>query len=699
MNSSELTRSGLSLRAARDTHSHRPARALPDARWILGALALSCALGHAALAADALPLRSVTLYRSGVGYFERTGVVDGAATVDLRFDVNHLNDVLKSMVVLDAQGQTPPTVAFESAEPLDKALGGFQVDLRRADSIYELLGQLRGAEIDITTGEGPVRGMILSVETRGEPEKGQFVSVLTDAGVKTVPLARMVTFNLLDKQLASELRVALRTLASRRAENQAGLGVRFGEGRERDVTIGYIHESPVWKTSYRLVLPDETGAKPMLQGWAIVENQTDEDWDGVRMSLASGRPVAFTMNLREPLFVARPDLPLPIPGVVTGRAYSDAVAARAPASPAADGRVRMERDASAITGQSIAPARVAESNRMGAGSFSASLASVADAQTSGELFRYEIKETVTIPRRTSAMLPILGSSVEGRRVSIYNPNDLREHPMRGVEFTNTSGADLAAGPIAVYDADSYAGDAQVGFTSRGQQRLASYAVDQDVRALVEPWTESRITKVRIVNGVLEQESRRESTTGHRFVNRDASRGRTIIVEHPKMPGWTLLSPASPASESETVQRFEVALDRAGEATLDITHERVDRSTVALVQYDLDLLVRLSSDGRASKQVVDAVRKAGEMQRAVRDIDAMISALNTERGAIASDQGRVRENMGRVDRNSDLYARYMRTLTEQEDRLEQIEQETRDLRAKREMADRSLREYLAGLTID
>lgn len=698
MISSELTRSGLSLRAARDTHSTRHSRALPDSRWVLGVLALSAALGQAALAADALPLRSVTLYRSGVGYFERTGVIDGATTIDLRFDVNHLNDVLKSMVVLDTQGRTPPTVAYESAEPLDKALGGFQIDLRRADSIYSLLGQLRGAEIDITTGEGPVRGMILSVETRGEPEKGQYVSVLTDTGVKTVPLARMVTFNLLDKDLAGELRDALRTMASRRAENQAGLGVRFGEGRSRDVTIGYIHESPVWKTSYRLVLPDETGATPMLQGWAIVENQTDEDWESVRMSLASGRPVAFTMNLREPLFVARPDLPLPIPGVVAGRAYADgaALAARAPSSPAADGRVRMERDESAIRSQITSSSR--EMARVG-GSFAGAPGSVADAQTSGELFRYEIKETVTIPRRTSAMLPILGSSVEGRRVSIYNPGDLREHPMRGVEFTNTTGADLAAGPIAVYDADSYAGDAQVGFTSRGQQRLAAYAVDQDVRALVEPRAETRITRVRIVGGVLEQETRRESITSHRFINRDSSRGRTIIVEHPKMPGWTLLSPASPVNESETVQRFEIELDRAGEATLDITHERVDRSTVALVQYDLDLLVRLSTDGRASKQVVDAVRTAGEMQRAVRDIDAMISALNTERGAIGADQGRIRENIGRVDRNSDLYARYMRTLTEQEDRLEQIEQETRDLRAKREMADRALRDYLAGLNID
>ena len=333
------TRSGMSLRAGRALARSGTAP-LPPARFVVGALGLCAALAQAAAAADALPLKSVTLYRSGVGYFERSGVVDGAQTIDLRFDVAHLNDVLKSMVVLDARGQRPPTIAFESAEPLDRVLGGFQVDLRRAESVYALFEQLRGAEIEITTGDGPLRGMLLSVETRGEPDKGQFVSIFTDSGVRTVSLSRMVSFTLLDKQLAEELRTALRTLATRRAENSAGVGVRFGDGARRDVTIGYIHESPVWKTTYRLVLPSDTGAKPMLQGWAIVENQTDEDWSGVRMSLASGRPVAFTMNLREPLFVARPDLPLPIPGVVVARTRTARPSPPSPSSPAADGRVR-----------------------------------------------------------------------------------------------------------------------------------------------------------------------------------------------------------------------------------------------------------------------------------------------------------------------------------------------------------------------
>ena len=65
-------------------------------------------------------------------------------------------------------------------------------------------------------------------------------------------------------------------------------------------------ENPIWKTSYRLVLDKEKEDKPFLQGWAMVENPTDEDWKDVRMALVSGRPISFQMDLYNPLYVPRP---------------------------------------------------------------------------------------------------------------------------------------------------------------------------------------------------------------------------------------------------------------------------------------------------------------------------------------------------------------------------------------------------------
>src|SRR6185312_17325746 len=71
--------------------------------------------------------------------------------------------------------------------------------------------------------------------------------------------------------------------------------------------IGYVVETPVWKTSYRLLL-DDHGKLGKLQGWAIVENQTESDWNHVSLSLVSGRPISFVMDLYQPLYATRPNV-------------------------------------------------------------------------------------------------------------------------------------------------------------------------------------------------------------------------------------------------------------------------------------------------------------------------------------------------------------------------------------------------------
>lgn len=70
------------------------------------------------------------------------------------------------------------------------------------------------------------------------------------------------------------------------------------------VKVGYVVEAPMWKSSYRLVLDKE--GKTMLQGWAIIENTSEEDWKDVRLALVSSRPISFQMDLYQPLFVPRP---------------------------------------------------------------------------------------------------------------------------------------------------------------------------------------------------------------------------------------------------------------------------------------------------------------------------------------------------------------------------------------------------------
>src|SRR6266498_4304254 len=54
-----------------------------------------------------------------------------------------------------------------------------------------------------------------------------------------------------------------------------------------------------------------TSAQPFLQGWALVDNVQDEDWNDVTLSLVSGAPVSFIQDLQQPRYKRRPVVGMP----------------------------------------------------------------------------------------------------------------------------------------------------------------------------------------------------------------------------------------------------------------------------------------------------------------------------------------------------------------------------------------------------
>ena len=269
-----------------------------------------------------LPLKRVVLFSSGVGYFEHDGKVTDNAKVDLKFKVKDINDLLKSMVVQDFDGGHVSTVGYGSNDPLDKRLSSFAINLNSNPSLAQLLEQIRGESVE-TDAPNKIVGKIVSIETRKtEIGKDHFIdqtvmNVATDGGLRSVILESAGAIRLLNPKLDAELRKALGVLATAHETDKKTVSLDFRGAGERKVRVGYVEETPIWKTSYRLVLSDDK--KPFLQGWAIIENPSEEDWTDVRLSLVSGRPISFTMDLYQPTYIPRPAGP---PGTVqlAGRA-------------------------------------------------------------------------------------------------------------------------------------------------------------------------------------------------------------------------------------------------------------------------------------------------------------------------------------------------------------------------------------------
>jgi len=692
-----------------------------------------------------LPIRSLTLYRSGVGYFERRGMVDAGQKIQLRFATEQINDMLKSMVILDEQ-KGLQSVAYGSKEPLAKRLAAFGVNISDNPAMGELLNRLRGSPVKVRTGDGEVSGTIVNVETRptvltatgpnGVTETVAnlpWISLLSAKGVQSVNLTKVLGFEILDPALAGELNKALAALAEHRADRVKTVDLTFAGTGARPVVIEYVHEMPVWKTSYRLVLA-ETGDKkgdkdkgqPTIQGWAIVENTTDEDWENVNLSLVAGRPVSFQMDLYEPLHVFRPEIPVPqVPGVMPreyaeGASWSDKLALKeavnkpaAPsAAPGAPGAVAGRRLSRGSGGKEAAKAD--QSGAMGFAGLSldnpqspvtgedmTQYAAAAQAQAGevGEVFQYQMKTPISISRQRSAMLPILSSAIEGRRVSIFNRADGSEHPMRGVEIKNSSGLQLMPGPISVFDGAAYAGDAQIGHVSMGDKRLLAYAVDLDVQVLTKGDGNSTVKKIKIVNGSIEQTLKQQNKIAYAFGNKDEKRPRTIIVEQPKVKGWDLVEPKKATEETEALYRFEIELAAKESGKIEVVQEHTEMQYFGVTQYDLATLMTYVKGGVVSQKVVDAVKKAADMQAAINDTQRRIQELDAEKTGIDQDQNRLRQNMGSVARDTELYRRYTTKLNDQETRLEAIRESREKEVATLNRQQAELNAYVAGLNLE
>jgi hypothetical protein len=540
-----------------------------------------------------LPLSEVVLYTSGVGYFQRDGGVEENAQVELRFKTEDINDLLKSLVVQDYSGGQVSTVTYGSRDPIDKTLKSFGIDLTTNPGLGELLGQVRGERIEAST-PGPITGTVLSVETKKKPvgeDKTvdvQYLNLLTDDGLRSIPLDQVQRVKLLDPRLDSELRQALTVLAAGHDTQKKTVAVRFEGKGKRKVSVSYIVATPVWKTSYRLVLDDKE--PPFLQGWAIVENTSDDDWKDVRLSLVSGRPISFAMDLYEPLYVRRPLVEPELYASLRPQVYGQAMEKEkskmaepaevtlpaSEAAPMAGASTAMGRSARrSFAGGGGAGRMNADAERLGelGLDLKQGVAAAAEGGQSGELFQYAIKTPVSLARQKSAMLPIITQAVEGRKLSIYNESVQPKHPLNGFRLKNTTPLYLMQGPVTVFDDDAYAGDARIDDLAPGQDRLISYALDLKVE--VEPQAQGGrqdLVAVRLRRGTLI--SSRKNTEARVYVVRNRDRKKKdLLIEHPFRDDWTLVEPSEPSERTRQWYRFTVAIDPDKQARLLVREER------------------------------------------------------------------------------------------------------------------------------
>ncbi len=654
-----------------------------------------------AISIDQVPIRSVSLFSSGVGYFQREGRVQGSGALQFRVNVADMNDLLKSMVLRDLDGGTILGMNYAPQDPLSRALAAFAVDLSGSPGVQQILGELRGERVEVVASES-ITGVILGVEERtvaqadgaeSRPlgtrlETQPFVDLYTAAGIRSVSLNEIRTIRFLRPELDREIRLALGVIASNRNKDKKQIVVRYAGTGSRRLVIGYLQETPVWKTSYRLSV-DQNGL--FMQGWALVENTTDQDWSNVRLNLVSGKPISFTMDLYTPIYLKRPEVSLGLSQAVVPPAYesdlssrSGALAKSAPAPSAAPSRAQAFRESEA------APKNLA----LDQGVESAALAGEA-----GSFFQYSIREPVTIRRRESAMVPIVNEKIDGRRVAIYNDRVDARHPLNGLQLTNSTGLELNAGPITVFEDGQYAGDARIENLAPGAERLLSYSVD--LKTEVSSTAKSSpdlFVSAKIGNGVLVV-SRKLKREREYTIRYDGDSPRTLLIEYPLDPNWILTSPASASEKTRSLYRFDVPLKPSSSRTFTIAEERTVSQSVALSSTGLGTLEFYARSTELSTELKTALARLMTLRSELETIRRESSETSRQLQQIYTDQKRIRENMAALDRTSGLYNRYVSTLSSQEDQISKLTTRVDNLKSRESSKKQEIDTYLSGLKVN
>jgi hypothetical protein len=539
-------------------------------------------------------------------------------------------------------------------------------------------------EADGARVEGEVIGAEVSEGANGE-ERHALLLRSSDAEVLLVDLARVRSVRLLDASSRADLAFFLdRRRAATSGDNRT---VRVSiTGRADDLRVSYVIPAPTWRVSYRLARSD---TKTTLMAWGIVHNPADEDLQDIDLTLTTGQPVSFTIDLYNPKNVRR----------VVVEESSRALAA----APTQFERAPMPQSAPPLGGRpppAPMPMRgpAAAPASFGFADKAASEPAGATFEDRGELFEYRVAHKVSLGRGSSAMVPLLACPIDAKKERIWRAGG-GAAPDLVISFKNSSGAVLEEGPAVVYDDDVYAGEAMVPYSTRGAEVKLAFAKDLGVRCKDEQSWKTVVVGVRLTAGFLAQEQRREE---HHELSAESDHAEPVEVtfELPKSPGRVLSTEhAQPFEETSSYRRFKATVPPRGKVAVRVVEQMKES-----VRYDYDKLTSTPlawwlENRFLDKATFDSLAEVIAVQADVAELEAKRALVVKDQGDAYTKQTKITEQLEVLKDSGpegELRLRYVKELQQQQDRVNACEREMKSLLDAAEAAKRRAEETLKKL---
>lgn len=607
-----------------------------------------------------LKLKALTLYKHGVGFFQRAGEVDGS--VALLFKREAMNDILKSLTVSTDSAGRLVGMEFDTPTDEDDISAGRQIDLSDGRALRDLLHQLKGHSVELhLTGKKTATGVVVGLDERGQAKLGQTLIALyqpNEGDVKRYSLKQLEGFSINDPTVRGDLAHFLNKHAQ--DDSYSTIRLRFSP-ETTETAVAYVAPAPTWRISYRLVgsmKENEPAGTALFQGWAIFDNTLDEALEDVYLSLVAGMPISFTYGLYHPSTPQRPhfaDSKRTIDSEIT---FDSAAPLAKPAAAATPFQMARQRAMMA----EAPPADLQES-----------IEPDTRADSLGELFAYRINQPVSVGRGRSAMVPIFQTELAIDKKLIYNATKYQAHPIAVFEAQNATNGPLERGPVTVIENDSYLGDAVINFTAAGDKLLIPYAVELGVLITQERQPSQKKEKISLRDAFLIVEEWHFWTTTYEIHNK-LSEIAHLIIEHPRETHYNLETTPSLIEETNEYSRLAVEVSAQTRKKFQVVARRLVTRKQALNKLSW-------RDAQTAFQGNLLDERSRIRLRALLDILEPLEKREGELTQNLTQQAQIREtqsqiqghlaSLGSEGKEGELRLRYVRSLEEKEDQLDQL----------------------------
>lgn len=627
---------------------------------ILTAALFTTALSSIAIADTKGPIRSVTLSSGGLAEIHRTASIKNDGKILIEVPLDQVDDILKSLIVRDKEG-TVKGISLAGPQPVEETFRTLPFSAGDLQSLPQLLANLQGARVSVTSGGQTLEGKVLGVSTNSSQKKGvqHVLSLLTTSGKLTsMPIDGSTEVIIEDADIQAKITAAVEAAGKGKSDGSRTIAIEMGGKGDRDVDVSYVVSAPVWKTAYRVVVGDD--GKARIQSWAVLENASGEDWKDVSITLASGAPVTLKQRLHERIWKDRAEVSI-----------SEA-AGTAPkldrGNMANSERSRMSAKASfgaisAMPTPAMAYDAVSPQTEM-------ATAEAPQAVESDISTVFALNGTHNLTNGDTLSVPIIDQEVNAEMISVYTLHQASENPVASIAFKNTTGAGLPGGILTVYDkTNGYIGDAQLPSLAPDETRFASFATDKKVTITPELKNGRTVNSIKVVDGIITTNGSIRNETTY-VISTASDANRDVIIEHPKMSGWKFKSDGD-VTETATHYRIKVKAPAGKRTLLTIVDEMPLGESYTVSDLNSSMIAQWSSDitDEGLKSKLDELFGIKQKQMAAQ---FQVEDINRQIEGVYQQQDRIRKNLAAVPTASDMHKSYLRALEDSEVSLKKLE---------------------------